>query len=159
MALSGRKKKWADLKIQSFGNLSNADAAIAAGYSADSASKNSHRFATDPEIIAYINEKTGGKAHVILVKRLHSKKSKMPNNLPQEQTAECTTPRDAKEFLEAVMVGEIHPTREQLQAAQTIIGYQHTKKGELGKKEQLSLFAAGTANGNHPFKLFTRKEA
>ena len=161
MALSGRKKKWADLKIQSYGSLSNAEAAVAAGYSADSASKHSYRFAADPCIIEYINEKTGGKANLILIKNQRSKKTPVPKIEPIEPIAEKPNPTltDPMAFLLAVMAGQIDPTKEQLEAARTLMAYKHPKKGEVGKKEQMNLFAEEVTANNQVFSVFKKRQA
>lgn len=159
MALSGRKKKWADLKIQSYGSLSNAEAAIAAGYSADSASKHSYRFASDPAIIDYINEKTGGKANLILIKYQHSKKTPVPKIEPIDQPEKQEKFTDPMTFLLAVMAGQIDPTKEQLEAARTLMAYKHAKKGEVGKKEQMNLFAEELTANNPIFSIFKKRQA
>lgn len=163
MALSGRKKRWADLKIQSYGSLSNAEAAVAAGYSADSASKHSYRFASDPAIVEYINKRTGGKANLILIKNQRSTKTIIPKTEITEPTPQPTpqnsTLNDPMAFLLAVMAGQIDPTKEQLEAARTLMAYKHSKKGEVGKKEQMNLFAEELTAGNQVFSVFKKRQA
>jgi len=57
---------------------------------------------------------------------------------PQQATgvlaAEGVT--DAKEFLERVLKGLVSPTLVQMDAARSLLPFQHKKLGETGKKEQ-----------------------
>ncbi len=43
---------------------------------------------------------------------------------------------DSKVFLERVMAGHIEPTPVQMDAARSLLPFQHAKLGEIGKKEQ-----------------------
>jgi phage terminase small subunit len=50
--------------------------------------------------------------------------------------AAATGITDSKEFLEAVVRGEITPNELQMEAARSLLPFQHRKLGEAGKKEQ-----------------------
>jgi phage terminase small subunit len=52
---------------------------------------------------------------------------------------------DSKEFLEQVLAGLIAPTPLQMDAARSLLPFQHRKLGEAGKKEQRNENAAKVA--------------
>lgn len=52
---------------------------------------------------------------------------------------------DSKEFLEQVLAGKISPTAIQMDAARSLLPFQHRKLGEAGKKEQRNEQAAKVA--------------
>lgn len=115
MALTGKRKAFAEAKKA---GKSNKDAALAAGYSAATASAAGSRLVKDKEVAAY------------LVKaKAASEKDAPVAPIDPEPT------RDAKEFLELVMLGLIGADAAQIKAATALLPFQHQKLGEGGKKE------------------------
>lgn len=54
--------------------------------------------------------------------------------------------KDAKEFLERVLAGEVVADAQQLEAAKLLLPFQHRKAGEIGKKEAAKEEAKKVAN-------------
>lgn len=66
-----------------------------------------------------------------------------PSQAQQRLSPAGTT--DSKVFLERVLAGEISPTDLQMDAARSLLPFQHRKLGEAGKKEQRNDQAAKVA--------------
>jgi phage terminase small subunit len=59
-----------------------------------------------------------------------------PAQAEAEQALAVSGTTDSKEFLERVLSGVILPTNIQMDAARSLLPFQHKKLGETGKKEQ-----------------------
>jgi len=128
MALTGKKRLFADAVIA---GKSNKDAAIAAGYSAKTASAAGSRLVKDPEVAKYLRErkKTGRKEPVAPAEA-------PPKPAPKFDLAAALKHSDPKAFLLAAMNDlELEP-RQRIEAAKTLMPFMHKKLGEGGKKEQ-----------------------
>ncbi len=120
MALTEKKRKFA-AALKS--GASNKEAAIAAGYSENSASQAGSRLAKDPEVIAEMERKEA----VQKAKAEHK---------PMDLSELAGTFKDPKAFLEAMMNDMGEDPKLRLDAAKTLMPYIHARKADLGKKEQ-----------------------
>ena len=150
--LTNRQKKWADLKIASFGTLSNSEAAVQAGYSKTAAENNSWRFAKIPAIIDYINEKTNGQANFILrVGQIVHKKHKSKNSEEPVEESQVKQPArffdSAEDYAMAVINNEVPADRDKLKAAEILLTAKRLEQNSIGKKEQRDLFAQSLVSG------------
>lgn len=127
MALTGKKRLFAD--AVNAGN-SNRDAAIAAGYSAKTASAAGSRLVKDPEVVGYLKErrKAGAKAKPTV---------EPPSKpAPKFDLAAALQHSDPKVFLVAAMNDLDLDPRQRIDAAKALMPFMHQKLGEGGKKEQ-----------------------
>lgn len=131
MALTEKKRKFA-AALKS--GASNKEAAIAAGYSENSASQAGSRLAKDPEVLAEMDRKGA----VEKAKAEHK---------PMDLSQLAGTFRDPKAFLEAMMNDMGEDPKLRFEAAKTLLPYSHAKKGELGKKEQADAKSEKVAAG------------
>lgn len=128
MALTEKKRKFA-AALKS--GASNKEAAIAAGYSDNSASQAGSRLAKDPDVIAEMERKEA------------VEKAKADHK-PMDLSQLAGTFRDPKAFLEAMMNDMGEDPKLRFEAAKTLLPYVHAKKGEMGKKEQQQKEAEAT---------------
>jgi len=121
MALTYRKRKFVNA-IQS--GLSGANAAVAAGYSEKGASQAASRLMKDADVIAAIE------------------RTKVVEQAGP--SAECNPPAitglnehydDPKDYLRAVMNNPLEDPKIRLDAAKSLMPYEHHRKGGGGKKE------------------------
>lgn len=123
MALTDKKRRFAAALRA---GASNKEAAIAAGYSAKTASQAGSRLAKDPDVLKEIARKDR-----IDQAKADSKaqgKSISVSNLSKEYD-------DPKDFLKALMNDSGEDPKLRLDAAKTLMPYEHHRKGEGGKKE------------------------
>ncbi|KPW32509.1 Uncharacterized protein ALO87_03934 [Pseudomonas syringae pv. apii] len=147
MALTPKQRAFVDAVR---GGASNKNAAIAAGYAADSASAAGSRLAKHPNVIAALGAKPVNK----------NVKGPAPDPAPGEAAAEPGEMKEAgfdlakamrhadpKDFLLAVMNDFQTEAKLRVDAAKALMPFVHQRRGEGGKKEQAKEKAAGAANG------------
>ncbi|MBS7819636.1 hypothetical protein B9T11_07875 [Wohlfahrtiimonas chitiniclastica] len=140
--LSDKKKAFARGILQ---GLSNKDAAIQAGYSENSAAQQGSRLAKEKEIISYIEQ-------------LGSVKEKLNENPADfvpvgttEQIKRYKDTRDPLQFLLDRMDDEFEEMGTRMEAAKAALPYVHSKKGDIGVKENRANTAEGIAKGGGKF--------
>ncbi len=147
MALTPKQRAFVDAVR---GGASNKNAAIAAGYAADSASAAGSRLAKHPNVMAALGAKPVNK----------NVKGQTPVPAPGEAAAESEEMKEAgfdlakvmrhadpKDFLLAVMNDFQTEAKLRVDAAKALMPFVHQRRGEGGKKEQAKEKAAGAANG------------
>lgn len=133
MALTGKKRRFADAVLA---GSSNRDAAIAAGYSAKTASQQGSRLVKDPAVAAYLDER----------------KKAAPAGQPPTPAARPFDPSnpilfsDPKMFLLAAMNDGMLAEKQRVEAAKALMPFMHQKLGEGGKKDQKQDEAKKAAN-------------
>lgn len=136
MVLTGKKRLFADAVLA---GKSNKDAAIAAGYSAHSASAAGSRLVKDPKVALYL-----------IAQREKVEKAEKPAPpvapIPLVMPAVAGHYKDPKEFLlDAMNMPEFEP-KHRLDAAKALMPFMHQKLGEGGKKEQAQANAEKVAS-------------
>ena len=134
MVLTGKKRLFADAVLA---GKSNKDAAIAAGYSAHTASAAGSRLVKDPKVALYLIEQ-----------RQLKEKAVQPAVAPVPLVMSAATGhyKDPKEFLlDAMNMLEFEP-KHRLDAAKALMPFMHQKLGEGGKKEQAQANAEKVAS-------------
>ncbi|VVE51619.1 terminase [Pandoraea communis] len=142
MAFNSKKRLFADAVLA---GKSNKDAAIAAGYSAATASAAGSRLVKDPDVVDYLSK------HKRKGVRKSQVQSKSTPSAPEESEAKAVTSaavaagfdlsailtfKDPKEFLLAAMNDWKTEPKLRIDAAKTLMPFVHAKVGEAGKKEQ-----------------------
>lgn len=129
MALTGKKRLFAEALLA---GKSNKEAALAAGYSAASASAAGSRLAKDKDVLAHQQRKAAA--------------AKKPEEVAP--TSEPVAPhgsfdlsqalahRDPRAFLLAAMNDVLLEPKLRIDAAKALMPFEFAKKGEGGKKEQ-----------------------
>lgn len=153
MALTGRKRAFADAKLA---GLSNKDAAIAAGYSPATASSAGSRLVKDPDVAKY----TADQKKQVRQRAVDKFKTPPapPAGAPQRPAFDLealTHFSDPKAFLRACMNEPQVEMKLRVDAAKALMPFEHQKKGEGGKKqakdeaakEAVNKFAATPAPG------------
>lgn len=148
MALTPKKRAFADALR---GGASNKDAAIAAGYSASSASAAGSRLAKDPHVLAYLANGAVNKN----VKAQPKAKAAKPvepdadeeDSVPTFDLARALTFTDPKAFLIAAMNDPEAEAKLRVDAAKALMPFMHQRKGETGKKEDKQNAAEEAAAG------------
>lgn len=123
MAITQKKKLFAQAKRE---GKSNTDAAIFAGYSADTAPQAGSRLAKDKDVIGEI----GRKEKIEVAKEVAKEKG-----IELEMPDLGTMYKDPKDFLMAVMNDVESDMKTRSEAAKALMPFIHQKKGESGKKE------------------------
>ncbi|MGP2500430.1 terminase small subunit [Pantoea ananatis] len=149
--LTAQKRKFALALIS---GMSKKDAAIKAGYSANSARSKGSQLAKDPEVIAFMSRKKNEKVEVDDVPT-HGKKV----NTPAVNTPPFSEPDpvpeivraageydDPLEFLKSVMNDRREDIDTRKDAAKAMLPYLHSKKGEGGKKDAKQAAAKAVAS-------------
>lgn len=127
MALTGKKRLFAEALLA---GKSNKMAALAAGYSAASASAAGSRLVKDKDVLAHLQRK----AKVVSVAS--------PEGADAEPLAgsfdlsQALAHRDPRAFLLAAMNDNMLEPKLRIDAAKALMPYEFAKKGEGGKKEQ-----------------------
>lgn len=122
MALTGKKRLFADAVLA---GKSNKDAAIAAGYSAASASAAGSRLVKDGQVAEYLAKHRTAK----------QKSEAPPEARPKFDLSQALAHKDPRAFLLAAMNdGELDP-KLRIDAAKALMPFEFAKKGESGKKE------------------------
>ncbi|MGV7210490.1 terminase small subunit [Oxalobacteraceae bacterium A2-2] len=139
MGLTGRKRAFADAKLA---GLSNKDAAIAAGYSAATASAAGSRLVKNAEVSQYLAEQAkelrkrgAGKAAPATGKAAAKAPATKPERPPFDLAA-LLHHSDPKAFLKAVMNEPTVDIKHRVDAAKSLMPFEHKKLGEGGKKDQ-----------------------
>ena len=148
MALTPKKRAFADALR---GGASNKDAAIAAGYSASSASAAGSRLAKDPHVVAELAKSAFNKN----VKAKPPVKSPQAAELDTDEKDEGPTFdlsralsfTDPKAFLIAAMNDPEAEAKLRVDAAKALMPFMHQRKGETGKKESKQADAEKAATG------------
>lgn len=140
MALTGKKRLFADAVIA---GKSNRDAAIAAGYSAKTASAAGSRLVKDPKVVECLKERNKG-----------AKTAPSPAAAPATSKpfnlGLALQHDDPKAFLKAAMNDlELDP-RQRIDAAKALMPFVHQKLGEGGKKDQQNEAAKKVASRFSP---------
>jgi len=123
MAITQKKKLFAQAKRE---GKSNTDAAIFAGYSADTAPQAGSRLAKDKDVIGEI-----GRKEKIEVAKEIAKETGIRLDIPDLGVMY----KDPKDFLMAVMNDVESDMKTRSEAAKALMPFVHQKKGESGKKE------------------------
>jgi len=148
MALTPKKRAFADALR---GGASNKDAAIAAGYSASSASAAGSRLAKDPHVLAElaklpVNKKVKAQPSVNEPKAVeHGADGEQDG--PSFDLARALTFTDPKAFLIAAMNDPEAEAKLRVDAAKALMPFMHQRKGETGKKEDKQNAAEQAAAG------------
>lgn len=125
MALTGKKRAFADAVLAGF---SNREAAIRAGFSEKTASAAGSRNVKDPDVKAYLDERRKAPPGV------GAKAS--PAVLPPPDAIDIPATADPVEFLTKVMNEPAADLRLRIDAAKAMLPFKHQKLGEGGKKDQ-----------------------
>jgi phage terminase small subunit len=125
MALTGKKRAFADAVLAGF---SNKEAAIRAGFSEKTASAAGSRNVKDPDVKAYLDQRRGtgttGGANV-------------PMPPPQaDDVVDIPSTTDPMEFLTNLMNEPAADIRIRADVAKALMPFKHQKLGEGGKKDQ-----------------------
>jgi phage terminase small subunit len=133
MALTAKKKLFAEAVL---GGKSNKDAAIAAGYSAATASAAGSRLVKDPAVVTYLEER---------------RKAVAPSELPVANSPPFDLNKilqysDPKAYLLAAMNDGGLENKLRVDAAKALMPFVHSRKGEGGKKEERDEAAKRAAN-------------
>lgn len=152
MALTGKKRAFADAKLA---GLSNKDAAIAAGYSPATASPAGSRLVKDAAVVQYLAERTQevrnraeGKAAATSAAAAASKPDRPPFDL-----ASLLHHSDPKAFLKAVMNEPMVDIKQRVDAAKSLMPFEHKKLGEGGKKDEKEAAAKKAATGRFGLRV------
>ena len=130
MALTGKKRVFADAVLA--GNTNKA-AAIAAGYSAATASPAGSRMAKEPAIIAYLAERRAAAPAPVAADAPPA--PPVPPR-PDFDIALALSHADPKTFLLAAMNDLLLDPKQRIDSAKALMPFMHQKLGEGGKKEQ-----------------------
>lgn len=126
MALTDKKRKFADAIMSGKYDDNHAAAAIYAGYSDKGAAAAASRLMKDPDVIAHLQRKS-----VIESAKEVAKESGKQIDIP----ALSQMFSDPKDFLRAMMNDAGEDPRLRLEAAKTLMPYEHGKVADKGKKE------------------------
>jgi len=135
MAITQKKKLFAQAKRE---GKSNTDAAIFAGYSADTAPQAGSRLAKDKDVIGEI-----GRKEKIEVAKEVAKETGIRLDIPDLGVMY----KDPKDFLMAVMNDVESDMKTRSEAAKALMPFVHQRKGETGKKEEKDAAAKKASTG------------
>lgn len=126
MALTGKKRLFADAVIA---GKSNKDAAIAAGYSAKTASAAGSRLVKDPKVVDYLGKARGA--------GVPAPATTAPPAIegPKFDLNAALMHTDPKAFLLAAMNDTELEEKLRIDAAKSLLPFMHKKLGEGGKKD------------------------
>lgn len=149
--LTAQKRKFALALIS---GMSKKDAAIKAGYSANSARSKGSQLAKDPEVIAFISRKKNEKVEVDDVptqgKKVNTPAVNTPSQPEPDPVPEIVRAAgeydDPLEFLKSVMNNRAEDIDTRKDAAKAMLPYLHSKKGEGGKKDAKQAAAKAVAS-------------
>ncbi len=123
MALTGKKKAFADAVMA---GKTNKDAALAAGYSAKTASQAGSRLVKDEDVVLYTTA----------IKARASKQAAADPSEADPDDIEIAEHTDPKLFLMEVMNLSGVDLRMRVDSAKALLPFMHKKLGEGGKKDQ-----------------------
>jgi phage terminase small subunit len=125
MALTGKKRAFADAVLAGF---SNKEAAIRAGFSEKTASAAGSRNVKDPDVKAYLDQRRGTGA---------TGGASVPTPSPQaDDVVDIPSTTDPMEFLTNLMNEPAADIRIRADVAKALMPFKHQKLGEGGKKDQ-----------------------
>jgi len=125
MALTGKKRAFADAVLAGF---SNKEAAIRAGFSEKTASAAGSRNVKDPDVKAYLDQRRGTGA---------TGRANVPKPPPQaDEVVDIPSTTDPMEFLTNLMNEPAADIRIRADVAKALMPFKHQKLGEGGKKDQ-----------------------
>jgi phage terminase small subunit len=125
MALTGKKRAFADAVLAGF---SNKEAAIRAGFSEKTASAAGSRNVKDPDVKAYLDQRRGTGA---------TGGANIPTPPPQgDDVVDIPSTTDPMEFLTNLMNEPAADIRIRADVAKALMPFKHQKLGEGGKKDQ-----------------------
>ncbi|WP_432675107.1 terminase small subunit [Delftia sp. 11MD] len=127
MALTGKKRLFAEALLA---GKSNKMAALAAGYSAASASAAGSRLAKDKDVLAHLQRK----AKVVSAAPPAAPGAEPPAG--SFDLSQALSHRDPRAFLLAAMNDKMLEPKLRIDAAKALMPFEFAKKGEGGKKEQ-----------------------
>jgi phage terminase small subunit len=136
MALTGKKRAFADAVLAGF---SNKESAIRAGYSAATASAAGARLVKDKDVKARLDQ----------VRQAHpgaGQTRSLPTGPGPADIIEIPHTADPIEFLTVVMNQPAADLRYRMDAAKAMLPFKHKKLGEGGKKEQAGEKAKSVAS-------------
>lgn len=139
MALTGKKRLFADALLA---GKSNKEAALAAGYSAATASAAGSRLAKDKDVLDHLARKAAKSAKV----------AELPDQAEDESVAfdlvSALSHKDPRAFLLAAMNDVALEPKLRIDAAKALMPFEFAKKGESsGKKEEAAAKAKAAAVG------------
>lgn len=135
MALTGKKRAFADAVLAGF---SNREAAIRAGFSEKTASAAGSRNVKDPDVKAYLDQRRGTGA---------TSGANVTTPPPQaDDVVDIPSTTDPMEFLTNLMNEPAADIRIRADVAKALMPFKHQKLGEGGKKEQKNADAKKVAN-------------
>ena len=124
MALTGKKRAFADAVLAGF---SNREAAIRAGFSEKTASAAGSRNVKDPDVKAYLDQRRQAPAT--------AGARALPAPGPADEAFDIPPTSDPVEFLTKVMNEPAAELRLRIDAAKAMLPFKHKKLGEGGKKD------------------------
>ncbi|WEE76628.1 terminase small subunit [Comamonas testosteroni] len=127
MALTGKKRLFAEALLA---GKSNKEAALAAGYSAASASAAGSRLAKDKDVLAHQQRKAAA------IEKPEEVAPKADAPLGSFDLSQALAHRDPRAFLLAAMNDVLLEPKLRIDAAKALMPFEFAKKGEGGKKEQ-----------------------
>lgn len=127
MALTGKKRLFAEALLA---GKSNKEAALAAGYSAASASAAGSRLAKDKDVLAYQQRKAA------VAEKPDEAAPETAAPLGSFNLSQALAHRDPRAFLLAAMNDVLLEPKLRIDAAKALMPFEFAKKGEGGKKEQ-----------------------
>jgi phage terminase small subunit len=136
MALTGKKRAFADAVLAGF---SNKEAAIRAGFSAKTASAAGSRLVKDADVKAYLDERRENASGGV-------EKRQPVGPPPADDVIDIPSTADPIEFLTKIMNEPAADIRYRIDAAKAMLPFKHQKLGEGGKKDAKSDAAARAAN-------------
>jgi phage terminase small subunit len=140
MALTGKKRAFADAVLAGF---SNKEAAIRAGFSEKTASAAGSRNVKDPDVKAYIEKHRAATAE-----RAPATAKSASTSLPHgDDLIDIPATADPIEFLTTIMNEPAADLRYRIDAAKAMLPFKHQKLGEGGKKDQKQDAAAKAGAG------------
>jgi phage terminase small subunit len=142
MALTGKKRAFADAVLAGF---SNKEAAIRAGFSEKTASAAGSRNVKDPDVKAYLDQR-----------RQAAPTAGQKASLPPTQVddaIEIPPTADPVEFLTKVMNEPAADLRIRVDAAKAMLPFKHKKLGEGGKKDEKDAAAKKAGSGRFGLRV------
>jgi len=127
MALTGKKRAFADAVLAGF---SNKEAAIRAGFSEKTASAAGSRNVKDPDVKAYLEERRDSSGSTLAGAKVG------PAPTPPDNLVDIPSTTDPMEFLTNLMNEPTADIRIRADVAKAMLPFKHQKLGEGGKKDQ-----------------------
>jgi phage terminase small subunit len=135
MALTGKKRAFADAVLAGF---SNKEAAIKAGYSALTASAAGSRLVKDEKVAAYIALARASASSAAQTTSTPAAAAPAVPLTPAFDINAALMHTDPKNFLTIAMNDQALDAKSRIDAAKALLPFTHKKLGETGKKEQQS---------------------